>query len=80
MKKSEMIQIMVDFYVNHHNKIGYGWSERDFMHNLLVDLEIEGMLPPPVEKELIRPLELDTCSEFSIYYNTEDINWEPEDD
>lgn len=53
----------------------------DILANLILnEIELRGMLPPPVEIELQRPLSDAVCSEFSVYYNTEDIYWEPEDE
>lgn len=48
MKRSEVLDIMEKFYDEHIEKIGYGWSERDFMDNLLADLEIIGLQPPKI--------------------------------
>lgn len=76
MKRSKVIKLLVEYLEGVTGPEDRGTAE-DIMY--IIEKEA-GMLPPPVEKELIRPLTEEACSEFSVYYNTEDIGWEPEND
>jgi hypothetical protein len=46
MKRSDMIDIMVESYFNKLDLVGYGWSNRDLMAYILEKVEEQGMLPP----------------------------------
>ena len=78
MKRSEMVDKMINFYLDHANKIGYGWSEKDFMDNLLADMEIDGMLPPKIElgdSGFVNTVEILDYTELDY-----EVKWEPEDE
>ena len=80
MKRSEMLENMINFYIDHSDKIGHGWSVGDFMDNLLTDMEIDGMLPPET-KATVGDFKGQFFDQKFIDDHDLKLNkWEPEDE